>query len=69
VIDDPPATGRWEQLNKCPECGADMQRDLAVGERLGLFYRCPVHGGYRYSWDHDRLEKADSASSSSADKE
>jgi hypothetical protein len=57
--DAPPAEGRWEQLNKCPACGAEMQRDTAVGERLGLFYRCPVHGGFRYSWDHDRLEPAE----------
>jgi hypothetical protein len=47
---------RWEQLNKCPECGADMRRDLAVGERIGLFYLCAEHGRYRYSWDDDRLE-------------
>jgi hypothetical protein len=64
VTDDATATPRWEQLNKCPECGVDMARDLAVGERLGLFYRCPVHGTYRYSWDHDRLEKSESSSSS-----
>ena len=55
--DDKPAeSGRWEQLNKCPECGEDMRRELAVGERIGLFYRCPTHGRFRYSWDHDRLE-------------
>jgi hypothetical protein len=47
---------RWQQLNRCPECGREMQRDLAVGERLGLFYTCPEHGGFRYSWDDDRLE-------------
>ncbi len=47
----------WEQLNKCPDCGVDMQRELAVGERLGLFYRCEDHGRFRYSWDHDRLER------------
>jgi hypothetical protein len=53
---DPLGGGRWEQLNKCPECGEDMARDAAVGERLGLFYRCSTHGRYRYSWDRDRLE-------------
>ena len=47
---------RWRQLNKCPECGADMQRESAVGERIGLYYRCPHHGRFRYSWDADRLE-------------
>lgn len=55
--DDKPAEGRWEQLNKCPECGEDMKRDTAVGERIGLFYRCSTHGRFRYSWDHDRLER------------
>ncbi len=48
---------RWEQLNKCPECGADMVRDTPVGERLTLSYRCREHGPYVYSWDHDRLER------------
>jgi hypothetical protein len=57
VSEDEPAEGRWEQLNKCPECGEEMQRDTAVGERIGLFYRCPQHGRFRYSWDHDRLER------------
>jgi hypothetical protein len=47
----------WEQLNKCPECGRDMRRDPAVGERLGLYYVCDEHGRFRYSWDEDRLEK------------
>jgi len=55
--EDKPAEGRWEQLNKCPECGEEMQRDAAVGERIGLFYRCSKHGRFRYSWDHDRLER------------
>lgn len=50
---------RWEQLNKCPVCGADMERDPAVGERLGLFYICRHHGRFRYSWDRDRLEPAE----------
>ena len=27
------------------------------GERIGLYYRCPTHGRFRYSWDHDRLER------------
>ena len=47
----------WDQLNRCPECGREMERDLAVGERLGLFYVCPEHGRFRYSWDHNRLER------------
>ncbi len=51
-----PATGRWDQLNKCPECGAEMERAAQVGEQLGLYYRCPQHGRYRYSWDTDALE-------------
>jgi hypothetical protein len=53
------AEPRWEQMSKCPDCGVDMQRDLAVGERLGLYYLCPVHGRFRYSWDDDRLEPAE----------
>ena len=57
VPDDKPAQDRWEQLNKCPECGKEMQRDAAVGEKIGLFYRCPTHGRFRYSWDNDRLER------------
>ena len=48
--------GKWEQLNRCPECGADMERAAQVGEQIGLYYRCPTHGRFRYSWDHDRLE-------------
>ena len=57
--DDKPSAAdeRWEQLNKCPECGEEMQREAAVGERIGLFYRCPTHGRFRYSSDHDRLER------------
>lgn len=47
---------RWQQLSKCPQCGTDMQRETAVGERIGLYYRCPEHGRFRYSWDADRLE-------------
>ena len=48
--------GRWEQLNKCPECDADMERIAQVGEQVGLYYRCAEHGRFRYSWDHDALE-------------
>lgn len=47
---------KWDQLNRCPECGAEMRRDLAVGERIGLYYLCDEHGRFRYSWDEDRLE-------------
>lgn len=47
---------RWEQLNKCPVCGADMERAAQVGEQVGLYYRCAVHGRFRYSWDDDKLE-------------
>jgi hypothetical protein len=50
---------RWEQLNRCPHCGREMRRDLAVGERLGLFYICPEHGRFRFSWDDNRLERDD----------
>jgi hypothetical protein len=50
---------RWDELNNCPDCGRGMQRDAAVGERLGLFYICPDHGRFRYSWDEDRLESYD----------
>jgi hypothetical protein len=53
-----PEKDRWSQLNRCPTCGAEMRREQAVGERLGLFYRCSEHGRFRYSWDHDRLEPA-----------
>ena len=56
TADTDPMEGRWEQLNKCPTCGADMLRETNVGEKVGLFYRCPEHGRFRYSWDHDRLE-------------
>jgi hypothetical protein len=54
---DSDAPDRWEQLKRCPDCGSDMQRDLAVGERLGLFYICPEHGRFRFSWDANRLER------------
>jgi hypothetical protein len=47
---------RWQQLNRCPRCGTDMEREAAVGERIGLYYRCREHGRFRYSWDADRLE-------------
>ena len=49
--------GKWEQLNRCPECGAEMQRMPQVGEQIGLYYRCATHGRYRYSWDQDALER------------
>ena len=49
--------GRWDQLNKCPECGIDMERMPQVGEQIGLYYRCTEHGRFYYSWDHDRLER------------
>jgi len=52
----PPATGNWDQLNKCPVCGVDMERAAQVGEQVGLYYRCPEHGRFRYSWDRDELE-------------
>ena len=51
------SAGRWEQLNRCPECGADMQRYPPMGEQLGLFYECGVHGRFQYSWDTDALER------------
>jgi len=54
--DTPPGQDRWGQLNKCPECGADMERAAQVGEQLGLYYRCAEHGRFRYSWDKDALE-------------
>jgi hypothetical protein len=50
--------GKWDQLNKCPECGRQMERVALVGEQVGLYYRCPTHGRYRYSWDSDILEPA-----------
>jgi len=51
-----PVKDRWAQLNRCPTCDREMQREAAVGEKLGLFYRCDEHGRFRYSWDLDRLE-------------
>jgi hypothetical protein len=56
--DETPGTGsgRWEQLNKCPVCNADMARMAQVGEQVGLYYRCADHGRFRYSWDNDALE-------------
>ena len=51
----PPADDRWEQLNKCPQCGVDMTREPFVGEQVGLYYRCAEHGRFRYSWDLDKL--------------
>jgi hypothetical protein len=35
-----------------------MERLPSVGEQVGLYYRCPEHGRYRYSWDDDALEPA-----------
>jgi hypothetical protein len=52
---------RWEQLNRCPDCGADMQRIPQVGEQIGLYYRCGAHGRFRYSWDADALERVPDA--------
>ena len=43
-------------MNKCPTCGADMERAAQVGEQVGLYYRCAAHGRFRYSWDDDKLE-------------
>ena len=57
--DEEPPKPSWEHLNTCPECGHEMKRDLAVGERIGLFYLCDEHGRFRYSWDNDRLERAE----------
>jgi hypothetical protein len=33
-----------------------MERAAQVGEQVGLYYRCPEHGRFRYSWDRDELE-------------
>jgi hypothetical protein len=62
MTEDTPGTGtgRWEQLNKCPDCGGDMERMPQVGEQIGLYYRCAEHGRFRYSWDHDTLERVPS---------
>lgn len=57
----PHATGRWEQLNRCPDCGAEMRRIREVGEQVGLYYECGAHGRFRYSWDHDALERVPDA--------
>jgi hypothetical protein len=54
---DSPGSDRWEQLNKCPDCGKDMERLAQVGEQVGLYYRCAEHGRFRYSWDNDVLER------------
>jgi hypothetical protein len=50
-------SGKWEQLNKCPDCDGDMERVAQVGEQVGLYYRCPEHGRFRYSWDSDTIER------------
>ena len=52
-----PAVGHWEQLNRCPDCGADMRRLPQVGEQIGLYYECDRHGRFRYCWDRDALER------------
>jgi hypothetical protein len=49
--------GRWQQVNTCPECGADMERAAQVGEQIGLYYRCAEHGRFHYSWDTDTIER------------
>jgi hypothetical protein len=59
VDETEPPGDRWAELSRCPTCGRAMAREQSVGERLGLFYRCPEHGRFRYSWDHDRLEPVD----------
>jgi hypothetical protein len=53
-----PGSGKWEQLNKCPDCHGDMERIAQVGEQIGLYYRCREHGRFRYSWDTDTIERA-----------
>jgi hypothetical protein len=50
-------SGKWEQLNKCPDCDGDMERVAQVGEQVGLYYRCSQHGRFRYSWDTDTIER------------
>jgi hypothetical protein len=47
---------RFDELSKCPTCGQQMREEPQVAERVGLYYRCPQHGRFRYSWDHDRLD-------------
>ena len=39
-----------------PDRWTDMERAAQVGEQIGLYYRCPQHGRFRYSWDKDALE-------------
>jgi len=53
-----PGSGKWEQLNKCPDCHGDMERIAQVGEQIGLYYRCREHGRFRYSCDTDTIERA-----------
>ena len=55
------STDRWDQLNRCPDCGSDMERMPQVGEQIGLYYRCGTHGRFRYSWDRDVLERVPEA--------
>lgn len=47
---------RFDELSQCPHCGKKMVEEPQVAERVGLYYRCEIHGRFRYSWDHDRLE-------------
>jgi len=63
MTDSPPPAGscKWDQLNRCPDCGADMERMPQVGEQIGLYYRCEAHGRFRYSLDHDALERVPDA--------
>jgi hypothetical protein len=48
---------RFDELAFCPVCGAKMKEEPQVAERVGLYYRCAEHGRFRYSWDHDRLDR------------
>jgi hypothetical protein len=50
---------RFDELSKCPTCGAKMREQPQVAERVGLYYQCPQHGRFRYSWDKDRLESVE----------
>jgi hypothetical protein len=50
---------RFDELARCPTCGQRMREEPQVAERVGLYYTCPEHGRFRYSWDDDRLEPVD----------
>jgi hypothetical protein len=50
------SSDRFDELAACPRCGGQMTEEPQVAERVGLYYRCPEHGRFRYSWDEDRLE-------------